>query len=97
MEEESDIYETVEGLIDRLKRLQLITTGLEDQLDELNEFSNTKNQFQNDFANFNENRNDSKIIENMRNDLEIKAYVSDLERTIELVRFKFCDPDDEFL
>lgn len=94
--EEDQIYENVDALIDRLKRLQLITTGLEDQLDDLSELSNTKYQFQNDFAIFNENRNDSRIIENMRSDLEIKAYVGDLEKTIELVRETYFERSSDF-
>lgn len=84
--EESSIYEAIIGLNNRLKRLELISSDLEDQLDELGDLTTTKYQFQNDFAAFNDYRDDIKIIENFKSDLEIEAYIKELQDTIELVR-----------
>lgn len=80
------IIESICDLNERLKRLVLMSSDLEDQMDELEDVSAYKIQFQNDFAAINNNRNDFKIIENFRNDLELEAYVKDLEKTLELVR-----------
>lgn len=78
-------YESIQDLIVKLGRLEIVSSGLEEQMDELEIFSRTQYMFQEDFNNLN-TRNDFKLIENFIGDLEQYAYIKDLEKTLELVR-----------
>ena len=83
--DENTCYKSVQDLCVKLGRLEIISSGLVDQLDELEVLAGAQYLFQEEFNNLNSG-NDFKLIENFISDLEVNAYVKDLEKTLELVR-----------
>lgn len=81
----NNCYSQIQELCVKLGRLEIMSTGLVDQLDELEVLAGAQYLFQEEFNNLN-SRNDFKLIENFISDLEVNAYVKDLENTLELVR-----------
>lgn len=79
-------YQTIKELTMKLRRLEMMSSGMVDQLDEVEMLSSTQFLFQEELNNLNSSRNDFKLIENFIGDLEIHAYIKDLEKTLELVR-----------
>lgn len=79
-------YQTIKELTMKLRRLEMMSSGMVDQLDEVEMLSSTQFLFQEELNNLNSSRNDFKLIENFIDDLEIHAYIKDLEKTLELVR-----------
>lgn len=86
---ENDLFRSLECRIEKLKYYGLIVTDLENSLEDALMTIESQNRYKYDLSIFNENRNDEKIIECIQSDLKLKAYISDMENTMELVRSSF--------
>lgn len=84
--DEEELCNIFECRIEKLKYYGLIISDLENSLEDALASMDTTSRYKYDLPIFNGNRNDDTLIDNIRNDLELKAYVSDLENTLELVR-----------
>jgi hypothetical protein len=86
MSEAEELCSIFECRIEKLKYYGLIAADLENSLEDVLHSMDTTNRYKYDLPIFNSNRNSEKLIEHIRSDLELKAYVDDLENTLELVR-----------
>lgn len=86
--DDQELSKIFECRIEKLKYYGLIISDLENSLDDALAAMDTTNRYKYDLPIFNESRNDENLIDGIRNELEMKAYISDLENTLELVRMR---------
>lgn len=83
--DESDLLRMFECRIEKLKYYGLIAVDLENNLDDALVALDSTDRYKYDLPIYNANRNDHSIIEGIRSDLELQAYIKDIENTLELV------------
>lgn len=86
--ESENLWDFFECRIEKLQYYSLVVMDLENSLEGVLHTIDSKNRYKTDLPIYNGNRNDEKIVHAIRSDLELQAYISDLENTLEVVRIE---------
>lgn len=79
-------FETYLKCISNLNRIENIADEVENRLDYLLQENQERNFFKRDLRDLN-GRNDTAILFNVQRDIETESYITQLEKTLEIVSF----------